>query len=52
MKMWIDGRWEDAAVNEDVLSPYTNQPVGTVPVADLSDVERAIAAAGQGRARW
>jgi glyceraldehyde-3-phosphate dehydrogenase (NADP+) len=42
MKMWVGGRWANGAVNEDVLSPYSNQSVGTVPVAELNDVERAI----------
>jgi acyl-CoA reductase-like NAD-dependent aldehyde dehydrogenase len=45
MKMWIGGQWTNGAFSEDVLSPFDNGCVGTVPVAELSDVEQAIASA-------
>lgn len=48
MQMWVGERWTDAARNEEVRSPYSGEPVGTVPVADLADVERAVATAEKG----
>jgi glyceraldehyde-3-phosphate dehydrogenase (NADP+) len=48
MKMWVGGRWSDGSASEEVLSPYDNRPVGTVPIAELSDVEQALASAEQG----
>ena len=36
----------------DVFSPVTEEPLGGVPVATLSDAEEAIAAAGRGLAAW
>jgi acyl-CoA reductase-like NAD-dependent aldehyde dehydrogenase len=48
MQMWVGERWIDAARSEAVVSPYNGEPVGTVPVADAADVERAIATAEKG----
>ena len=48
MKMLVGERWTDAARSEDVLSPYSGETVGTVPVADLADVERALATVHKG----
>jgi acyl-CoA reductase-like NAD-dependent aldehyde dehydrogenase len=48
MKMWVDEGWSDGRTSQDVVSPYDNKVVGSVPRAELSDVERAIASAEKG----
>jgi acyl-CoA reductase-like NAD-dependent aldehyde dehydrogenase len=48
MKMLVGERWTDATRSEEVLSPYSGEPVGTVPVADVADAERSIATAEKG----
>jgi acyl-CoA reductase-like NAD-dependent aldehyde dehydrogenase len=44
---WIGGEWSAPAGTErfDVISPSTEAPVGSVPVATTADIDRAVAAA-------
>jgi acyl-CoA reductase-like NAD-dependent aldehyde dehydrogenase len=53
MLMLIDGAWTKAAdgSTDPVLNPVTNEPITDVPRAGVADVERAVAAAQQGRLR-
>jgi betaine-aldehyde dehydrogenase len=46
-KMYINGEWVDARSGErfDVLNPATEEPLGSVPKADATDVGAAVAAA-------
>lgn len=46
-KLFICGRWEDSVCSRsvDVINPATGELVTTVPDADSSDVDRAVAAA-------
>jgi aldehyde dehydrogenase (NAD+) len=46
-KLFINGRWEDAAAGRtiDVCNPATGEHLTTVPDGDASDVNRAVAAA-------
>ncbi len=46
-RLFIDGRWEDAACGRtiDVVNPATGERLTTVPDADACDVDRAVAAA-------
>lgn len=46
--MWVGEQWTDGARSEEVRSPYSGEPVGTVPVADGTDVDRAVATAEKG----
>lgn len=53
-KNLIAGEWQDPVAGEriDVISPYTNQVIGTVPMSDASDVDRAVEAAKRAAAEW
>lgn len=53
MLMLIDGGWTKAAdgLADSILNPATNQPIAEVPRAGVADVNRAVAAAQQGKAR-
>lgn len=48
MRMFIAGEWTEGRCREEVRSPYDGTTVDEVPVADLEDVERALAAAVRG----
>jgi acyl-CoA reductase-like NAD-dependent aldehyde dehydrogenase len=50
--MLIDGEWKSAAEGIDVIDKYTDEVIGTVPVATLDDVARATAAAKAAFASW
>ena len=43
--MLLDGRWVDRAESMVIRDPDTGLQIGTVPVADASDVDQAVAAA-------
>jgi len=53
-KNLIGGEWQDPASGEriDVISPYTASSIGTVPMSDASDVDRAVQAAKLAAAEW
>ena len=48
MKMHIGGQWVDKAEKIDVINPYDNSVVDTVPKGDAADAEVAIATAVRG----
>ena len=47
MKMWIGGEWVDAGSGKTfaVKNVTTGEDLGTVPLADNADVDKAVAAA-------
>lgn len=47
-KSYIAGEWKDGNEHIEVLNPYSNEVVGTVPKAEKSDLEDAVAAALEG----
>ncbi len=53
-RMFIDGQWEDAADGGtwDLVDPATEEPLGSVPYGDGTDVARAIDAAEGARTAW
>jgi aldehyde dehydrogenase (NAD+) len=48
-QLYIGGRWQDPATDQklEVISPHTEQPIGTTPAASPADVDTAVAAARQ-----
>jgi acyl-CoA reductase-like NAD-dependent aldehyde dehydrogenase len=48
MRMLVAGEWTEGAQREELRSPYSGEVIDTVPVADVQDVDRAIAAAVRG----
>jgi succinate-semialdehyde dehydrogenase/glutarate-semialdehyde dehydrogenase len=54
ISLHIDGAWVKGArgKSEPVLNPATGEAIGTVPHADKSDLDRALAAAAKGFAQW
>lgn len=48
MSTLIAGEWRAGTAISDVLSPYSGEVVGTVPIATLADVDVALAAAEEG----
>jgi acyl-CoA reductase-like NAD-dependent aldehyde dehydrogenase len=46
--MWVGEGWTEALSMQEVLSPYSGEPIATVPKADLADVEKAISTAEKG----
>jgi acyl-CoA reductase-like NAD-dependent aldehyde dehydrogenase len=53
-ELLIDGRWVASAggVRRDVLDPATGEVVGSSAIADVADVESAVAAAVRARPGW
>ncbi len=48
MKMYVAGQWIDKAQKIDVLNPYDNSVIDTVPRGEPADVERALESAVRG----
>jgi glyceraldehyde-3-phosphate dehydrogenase (NADP+) len=48
MRMIIGGEWTEGGQQEELRSPYDQEVIDTVPVADFSDVDRAVSAAVRG----
>jgi acyl-CoA reductase-like NAD-dependent aldehyde dehydrogenase len=48
MKMFLAGSWVDKPEKLQVVNPFDNSVVDTVPKADAADVERALAGAVEG----
>ena len=48
-ELYVGGRWVDPATERriDVVSPHSEQPVGSTPEATEQDVDRAVTAARQ-----
>ena len=45
MKMLLDGQWVDRDKKIDVIDPYDNSVIDTVPAGNHDDCETALAAA-------
>ena len=50
MQMYVAGEWAAAAAEDEIRSPWSGDPVDTVPRATAADSERALAAAVEGAA--
>ena len=48
MKMYVAGQWIDKPKKIDVLNPYDNSVIDTVPHGDAADVDRALESAARG----
>ncbi len=48
MKMYVAGQWVDKSQKIEILNPYDNSVIDTVPRAELADVDRALASAARG----
>jgi len=48
MKMYVAGQWIDKPKKIDVLNPYDNSVIDTVPHAEAADVNRALESAARG----
>ncbi len=53
-KNLVAGEWRDAQSGErmDVVTPYTNEVIGTIPVSKAADVAPAVAAAKEAQVAW
>ncbi|MDN3278555.1 NAD-dependent succinate-semialdehyde dehydrogenase [Frankia sp. RB7] len=54
VQLHIDGKWRAASTGRTlkVINPATEEPVGTVPHADRSDLDEALASAEKGFRLW
>lgn len=52
--LFIDGSWCTGTTTKSrpVISPATGEKIGSVPVAEKADLERAVAAAEKGFVKW
>ena len=48
MKIFLEGKWIDKSKKIDVLNPYDNSVIDSVPKADAADVDRALSFAERG----
>ncbi len=54
VSFFIDGAWVKASGSrsQPILNPATGEPIGSVPVAEKADLDKALAAAAKGFAAW
>ncbi|WGI23315.1 NAD-dependent succinate-semialdehyde dehydrogenase [Amylibacter sp. IMCC11727] len=52
LHLYIDGKWRKTAEDMPVVNPATEQEIGRLPVAGLSDLQDAVAAAEKGFEIW
>ena len=45
--IYIDGKWKECSNRLDVINPFNEQVVGTIPAAGKADVNEAVAAASK-----
>lgn len=50
--MWIDGEFVREGEPRDAVDPFVAQPFASVPDADATTVDRAVAAAKKAQAQW
>ncbi len=50
MRMYLGGEWVDRDAKIDVVNPYDNEVIDTVPRGSVQDVEAAVASAERGAA--
>jgi len=48
MKMYVSGQWIDKPKKIDVVNPYDNSVIDTVPRGEAADVDRALESAARG----
>src|SRR3989338_4726104 len=48
MKMYAAGQWIDKPKKIDVVNPYDNSVIDTVPLGEAADVDRALESAARG----
>lgn len=53
-QLYIDGRWTDGSGSrrEEIFNPATTESLGTVPLAEATDLDRALDAAERGFRHW
>ena len=44
-KLYINGQWQETKDYAELFSPYSNEKIGEIPKASVSEVEAAIEAA-------
>ncbi|MAN60063.1 MAG: NAD-dependent succinate-semialdehyde dehydrogenase [Flavobacteriaceae bacterium] len=52
LKLFINGEWRGAAEDMAVVNPATEEELGRLPKAGISDLQEALAAAEQGLRLW
>jgi succinate-semialdehyde dehydrogenase / glutarate-semialdehyde dehydrogenase len=54
VQLYIDGEWTDGSGSrrEDVINPATTETLGTVPLSEAADLDRALDAADRGFRIW
>ena len=52
--LYIDGKWTAARAGgvREVIDPATEEPLGTIPIAEAADLDAALAAAKRGFEAW
>ena len=48
MKMYLDGEWISRDKVQEVINPYDNSVIDTVPSASIEDVSAAVKSAERG----
>ncbi len=48
-KLYLNGQWQETTDYAELFSPYSNEKIGEIPKASVSDVEAAIEAAADAR---
>ncbi|ANU16424.1 aldehyde dehydrogenase [Planococcus maritimus] len=48
-KLYLNGQWQETTDYAELFSPYSNEKIGEIPKASVSDVEAAIEAAAEAR---
>ena len=53
-RLFIGGEWAEPSGGEriDVVNPYTEEVMGSIPAGTPGDVDRAVAAAREAFASW
>lgn len=52
LKLFIDGEWRNSTDSLPVLNPATEEEIGRVPIATISDLDDALDAAARGFEEW
>ncbi len=52
LKLYIGGSWRTTAADLPVINPSTEEEIGRLPVAQISDLDDALQAADEGFAVW
>ena len=52
MKMYIGGKWIDASEQIEVINPFDNSIIDTIPKATPGNISEAISSAVRGNQIW